>query len=171
MLGRHKMRIRTMAVLVLAMFLPSMPAFAGGGFRVWVGGGFGGGYVGGFWGGHYPRAYYPQAHHPYYPPAWTGWGPAYYGTRYVYVPHANPASNVGKIQLEGADRLDRVYLDGGYAGIAGDLKTITIKPGTYNLEIRRGGTRIFSQRISVLGAKTLKLNIATPPPPPSPKGD
>jgi hypothetical protein len=153
-------RKQIVAILVLAMFLVSVPAFAGGGLRVWIGGGFGGGYLGGFRGGYYPPAYYPYA--PVYP-GYPGWGPAYYGTRYVYMPRPSQSRNMGKIQLEGADRLDRVYLDGGYAGIAGDLKTITIKPGTYNLEIRRGGTDIFTQRISVLGGKTLKLNMATPP--------
>jgi hypothetical protein len=160
-----------MAVLVLSLFLFSIPSQADGGFRVWVGGGYGGfgvGFAGGHVRGHYARPYYPYRPYypnyaPYYAPGWGVPGPLVYGARYVYVPAARPSNKLGKIQLDGADRMDRVYLDGGYAGIAGDLKTITIKPGTYNLEIKRGGIGVFSQRVAVLEGKTLKLNISVTP--------
>jgi hypothetical protein len=160
-----------LTVLVLFLFLFSTPSQAGGGFRVWVGGGYGGfgvGFAGGHAGGYYARPYYPyRPHYPYYAPYYaSGWGvpgPVVYGARYVYVPDTRPSDRLGKIQLDGVDRMDRVYLDGGYAGIAGDLKTITIKPGTYNLEVKRGGTGIFSQRVAVLGGKTLKINVSVNP--------
>ena len=157
--------------LVLFLFLFPIPSQAGGGFRVWVGGGYGGfgvGFAGGHPGGYYGRPYYPiRPYHryyaPYYSPGWGVAGPAVYGARYAYVPDARPSGKLGKIQLDGADRMDRIYLDGGYAGVAGDLKTISIRPGTYNLEIKRGGTGIYSQRVAVLEGKTLKLNVSATP--------
>ena len=160
-----------MAVLVLLLFPFSIPSHADGGFRVWVGGGYGGfgmGFARGHVGGYYARPYHPYRRYypyyaPYYAPGWGVPGPVVYGARYVYVPDARPSGKLGKIQLDGADRMDRVYLDGGYAGIAGDLKTITIKPGNYNLEVKRGGAGIFAQRVAVLGGKTLKINISAAP--------
>jgi len=94
----------------------------------------------------------------FYPYYWGFWPPAYYwGPYYGYYGGYYAGADMGKIKLEGADKTDRVYVDGAYAGIAGDLKTIHVKSGTYNLEVKRGDTDVLSQRVYVLSGKTMKV--------------
>ena len=135
-------RIVVLAVTFLAL---SSTAFAAGGVRIRIG-------VGGFRGYYAPTPYYRYA------PAWGFWGPAYHFGYAGPIP-AYRSDDLGKIRLEGANRQDRIYLDGGYAGVAGDLKTITVRPGAYSLEVKRGGQGIFTQRVYVVRGKTLRINI------------
>jgi hypothetical protein len=43
-----------------------------------------------------------------------------------------------------------VFLDGSYAGTTHDNKTMHLRPGSYNLEIREAGNTAFAQRIYVV---------------------
>ncbi|MGZ4786966.1 MAG: PEGA domain-containing protein [Terriglobales bacterium] len=61
------------------------------------------------------------------------------------------------MKLINASKDAEVYIDNAYAGKAGDLKRISIKPGAYNLELRVVGKEPIQRRVYVLSGKTLKL--------------
>jgi hypothetical protein len=51
-----------------------------------------------------------------------------------------------------------VFVDGGYAGTVGKLKTFQLRPGSYNIELRdHDGHSFYQERIEVIAGKTLKL--------------
>lgn len=71
------------------------------------------------------------------------WGPAYpYG---------------GEVKLDTKVKDAQVFIDGSYAGLTKDNKTIHLRPGTYNIEIREGEQTAFSQQIYVAAGKTIHL--------------
>jgi hypothetical protein len=64
---------------------------------------------------------------------------------------------MGQVRLRSDDKQAPVYLDGGYAGLAKDLKTIWLTPGAYDLEVRTDSAS-YSQRIYVLSGKTVRID-------------
>jgi len=93
----------------------------------------------------------------FYGPSYYGWyGPGYYGW---YGPYGEAAApNTGKVKLETKMKEARVYVDGGYAGTVGELKTFPLRPGTHNIELRDpSGQSIFQEKIDVVVGKTTKL--------------
>lgn len=118
-----------MALLALAIFVPAASAHP----RVFIGGYFGPGFYG---------------------PAYYGWyGPAYYAPYGVW-----PAPYEGKVKIDTKMKDAAVYVDGGYAGTVGHLKTFPLRPGTHNIELRDpSGKSIFQERVDVLAGKTVKL--------------
>jgi hypothetical protein len=90
----------------------------------------------------------------FYGPAYYGWyGPGYYAP-YAVV----PAPYEGKVKIETKMKDAGVYVDGGYAGTVGQLKTFPLRPGTHNIELRDpSGQTIFQEKIDVLAGKTTKL--------------
>jgi hypothetical protein len=117
------------ALLALAIFVPAASAHPGFVFRGYFGPGF-------------------------YGPAYYGWyGPAYVGPYgYVSVP------NEGKVKIDTKMKDAGVFVDGGYAGTVGQLKTFALRPGTHNIEVRDpSGQTIMQEKIDVLAGKTTKL--------------
>jgi hypothetical protein len=51
-----------------------------------------------------------------------------------------------------------VYIDGAYAGTVGKLKTLHLRPGSYNIELRAPGYMRYAERIYVTPGKTLHVN-------------
>ena len=101
--------------------------------------------------GVYFRGYFGG---PFYGPAYYGWyGPAYVGPYgYVSVP------NEGKVKIDTKMKDAGVFVDGGYAGTVGQLKTFALRPGTHNIEVRDpSGQTIMQEKIDVLAGKTTKL--------------
>lgn len=88
----------------------------------------------------------------FYGPAWYGWyGPG----PYAYV--GGPIT--GSVKIETKARDAGVFVDGGYAGTVGQLKTFKLRPGTHNLELRSpDGHTFYQERIQVIAGKTLKVN-------------
>ncbi len=98
--------------------------------------------------GFYGRAWYGPA---WYGPAW--YGPAWYGP-YGYV----PAPTTGSVKIDTKMKDAAVYVDGGYAGTVGKLKTFDLRPGTHDIELRdREGHSFYQERIDVIVGKTIKL--------------
>jgi len=125
------LKISLVAILGLVTFVPLASARP----RVFVGGYFGPGYYG--------PAYYGPA---WYGPLWVG---SYGGQR-------GPA--VGSVKFETKMKDASVYVDGGYAGTVGELKTFHLRPGSHDLELRdRDGNSIFQDRVNVVEGKTIKL--------------
>ena len=98
------------------------------------------------------RGYFGPA---YYGPAYYGWyGPGWVAPYAVY-----PAPNAGKVKIETKMKDASVYVDGGYAGTVGQLKTFTLHTGTHNIEVRDpAGQTILQEKIDVLAGKTTKLS-------------
>ena len=117
--------------VALAMLVAIVPAASAAGPRFGVG--F---YGGGYWGPG-PYAY--------------GYGP-YWGYGYA----AYPAS--GQVKLDTPVKTASVFINGAYAGTTHDNKTMHLRPGTYNVEIREGERTMFADRIYVAAGKTLHLH-------------
>jgi hypothetical protein len=98
-------------------------------FGVFVGPGFGWGY-GPYW-GPYPYGFY---------------GGYYYG----------PATGAVKFDTRVKDA--GVFINGAYAGTVGKLKTLHLRPGSYNIELRAPGGMQYAERIYVMPGKTLHVN-------------
>ncbi len=115
--------------------------FGGGGFR---GGGFGGGFRGGYgfyggWGWGFDPWFYDA----------YGWGP-WYG--YGYYP------NAGEIQIQTKQKGNQIFVDGGYAGLTGQLKKFALRAGTHEIELRNpNGKTFYQERVNVIAGKKLKI--------------
>jgi hypothetical protein len=118
-------------LLILAGALMTLAPMTASAARVFVG--VGGGYYGG-----------------YYSPFWGPyWGPAYYGGYYP---------NAGQIKLDTKVKDAGVFINGAYAGTTHDNKTMHLRPGTYNIEIRENGSTPFAEKVYVVAGKTLHLH-------------
>ena len=91
----------------------------------------------------------------YYGPGW--YGPGWYGPGWgPYWYDRGPVTGGVKFDTKMKDA--SVYLDGGYAGTVGQLKTFQLRPGSYNVELRdHDGRSFYQERIEVVAGKTLKL--------------
>jgi len=49
-------------------------------------------------------------------------------------------------------------VNGAYAGTIGELKTMHLKPGTYDIEVRDSERTDFEQKVYIAAGKTLHLN-------------
>jgi PEGA domain len=103
--------------------------------------------------GHYGPAFYGRG---WYGPGWYDpfwYGPGWYGP-YAYA----PAPTTGSVKIETKMKDAAVYVDGGYAGTVGKLKTFDLRPGTHDIELRdHEGHSFYQERIDVVVGKTLKL--------------
>jgi hypothetical protein len=127
-----KKGLLVLAAVVIALAPMSSTAFARGGFV--VGGGF------------YGPGFYGYA--PYWGPYW---GPGYFGPYYGY-------PNSGEVKLDTKVKDAQVFINGSYAGTTHENKTMRLRPGTYNIEIREGGQTPFTEKIFVVAGKTLHLH-------------
>lgn len=119
-------------LLVLTMALMSLaPMGASAAVRGFVA-------IGPMYGGYYA---------PFWRPYWGGyWGPAY----------AYP--NSGEIKIDTKVKDAQVFINGAYAGTTHENKTMHLRPGSYNIEIREAGTTQFNQKIFVAAGKTIHLH-------------
>jgi hypothetical protein len=91
----------------------------------------------------------PGWYAPYWGPYYWGpyWGPYYYGSPYT-----------GEIKLDTKVKDAQVFINGAYAGTTKDDKTMHLRPGSYNIEIREGEKTAFSQEVYVAAGKTLHIH-------------
>ena len=100
------------------------------------------------------RGYYgPVFYRPW--PYWNAYGPGW-GWPYGYA----PAPTTGGVKFDSKTMKDAaVYVDGGYAGTVGKLKTFPLSPGTHDIELRNSEAHPFYQeRIDVIAGKTIELH-------------
>ncbi len=128
----HLKKVLVGSALALFLFAPIVSARPP---RVVIGGGFG------YWG-----------------PGWYG----YYGPYPYYGPYGYaPASYPGQVKIDDAKHIKdaSVYVDGGYVGLAGELKKFPLVPGTHNIELRDpSGNTIYQQKIQVLAGRTTDIH-------------
>jgi hypothetical protein len=122
-----------MVLLALAIFVPVASARP----RVFIGGYFGPGFYG---------------------PAYYGWYGPGYGAAYPYGIAAIPYE--GKVKIDTKMKDAGVFVDGGYAGTVGELKTFPLRPGTHDIEVRNpSGQTMLREHVDVLAGKTTKLAV------------
>jgi hypothetical protein len=105
------------------------------------------------------------AYYPFWPSAWWPGSPVFfspyewYGVFYhpLYFTGFAYGLSKGSVRLERAPKTAEVYLDGAYAGTAGELKNMWLDSGAYDVEVRASGGATFRRRVYVLSGKTLKL--------------
>jgi hypothetical protein len=66
--------------------------------------------------------------------------------------------NSGEVKLDTKVKDAQVFINGAYAGTAGKLKNIRLRPGSYNIELRAPGVPAYSERIYVIAGKTVHVN-------------
>lgn len=95
--------------------------------------------------------------HPYY---WNGWWPYYGPYDYGYPGYYGYSyrAQMGEVKLKVEPHNTQVYVNGSYAGEAGQLKTLWLAPGSYNLEFKANQHTIQDQ-VYVLAGKTLKIDV------------
>ncbi|HUA85258.1 MAG TPA: PEGA domain-containing protein [Bryobacteraceae bacterium] len=81
-------------------------------------------------------------------PFWGAyWGP---GPYYAY-------PNAGEVKLDTKVKDAQVFINGAFAGTTKENKTMHLRPGSYNIEIREGGQTQFAQQVYVAAGKTIHL--------------
>jgi hypothetical protein len=65
--------------------------------------------------------------------------------------------NAGQVKLDTKVKDAQVFVDGAYAGTAGKLKTMRLRPGTYTIELRAPGQAQFTEKIYVVAGKTVHV--------------
>ena len=80
------------------------------------------------------------------------WRPAYYGGYYYGYPDA------GQVKLDTKVKNAEVFIDGAFAGMTQQTKSIHLRPGSYNIEIRELGQTKFVQQVYVVPGRTLHLH-------------
>ena len=120
-------------LLILAVALMTLaPMSASAAVRVFVGG--------------------PAVYGGWYAPFWGPyWGPyGYYGYGYY--------RNSGEVKLDTKVKNAQVFINGAYAGTTHENKTMHLRPGSYNIEIRENGQTPFSQKVYVALGRTVHLH-------------
>ncbi|MGA3097283.1 MAG: hypothetical protein ABSF25_12560 [Bryobacteraceae bacterium] len=82
-----------------------------------------------------------------------GYG-GWYGP-YAYGPYA-VAPNAGQVKLQTKVKDAQVFVNGSFAGTAGKLKTMWLRPGNYTIELRAQGLR-YAENIFVVAGKKITL--------------
>src|SRR5262245_7885053 len=76
------------------------------------------------------------------------WGPYPYGYGiYQYGP------TTGAVKFDTKVKEAEVYVNGAYAGKLGKLKTMNLRPGSYDIEIRNAGQTQFEEKVYVMAGK------------------
>jgi hypothetical protein len=88
------------------------------------------------------------------PVGWYGYGPLY--SPYPSGPYYG-APNAGRVKLDTKVKDAQVFVDGAYAGTAGKLKTMWMRPGAYTIELRAPAHAQFAERIYVVAGKTIHV--------------
>ena len=86
-----------------------------------------------------------------------GWNDPYFYGPYAYGGYA-VAPNTGEVKLETHAKDAQVFVNGSYAGTAGKLKTMRLRPGTYTIELRAPGHARYAEKIYVIAGKKIVLN-------------
>jgi hypothetical protein len=101
--------------------------------------------------GYYAPGWWGPGWGWYDPYPWGWWGPPYYA--YVPVP------NTGDVKIVTESKDASVYVDGGFAGVAGKLKKFHLPPGNHDIELRdRKGHAFHKERVHVIPGKTVEVN-------------
>ena len=79
------------------------------------------------------------------------WGP-YWGSYYYSHP------NAGEVKIDTKVKDAQVFINGAFAGTTKQNKSMYLRPGSYNIEVRDAGRTTLSEKVYVVAGKTLKLH-------------
>src|SRR5258708_14930725 len=88
-----------------------------------------------------------------------GWYGPYYGP-YSYGPYS--IANAGQVKLDTQVKEAEVFIEGSYAGKVRELKTMMMRPGSYDISVRAPGRETFEQKVYVVAGTSSNFK---PPPP------
>src|SRR5258708_30489575 len=95
-----------------------------------------------------------------------GWYGPYYGP-YSYGPYS--IANAGQVKLDTQVKEAEVFIEGSYAGKVRELKTMMMRPASYDISVRAPGRETFEQKVYVVAGETFFVYPALPllhtPPP------
>jgi len=94
---------------------------------------------------------YGGFYRPFWGPYWGPYNP-YYAGWYAGNPYA------GEVKIDTKVKDAQVFINGAYAGTTHDNKTMYLRPGSYNMEIKEAGASRYAEKIYVVAGKTLKLH-------------
>ena len=93
-----------------------------------------------------------------YGPMFGPWGywyePYYYGMYPGVISHPN----AGLVKLDTKVKDAEVFVDGAFAGTVRDMKSLWLRQGSYNLEVRSPGRATYSAKIFVVNGKTVHVH-------------
>jgi hypothetical protein len=96
----------------------------------------------------YGGFYYGPSYH-WYPGPWYG-GPVYF-----------PAPTTGELKITTEDKDARVYVDGGFLGLAGKTKKFDLRPGNHQVELRDArGNVLCQEKVAIVPGHTTEFNPA-----------
>jgi hypothetical protein len=83
------------------------------------------------------------------------WYPApLFDSRVILVPPAT-----GELKINTNDKDARVYVDGGYLGIARKLKKFDLRPGNHEVELRDArGKVLFGEKVAIVPGRTTEFD-------------
>lgn len=85
---------------------------------------------------------------PFWSP-WYGYGSyGYYGAPY----HAG-----GQVKIDSKAKDAEVFINGAFAGTVKEMKSMWLRPGIYDLELRAHGGEKFSEKVYVIAGKTVHI--------------
>ena len=88
-----------------------------------------------------------------------GYGPGgYWGGPGYYAPYAFGTPNAGELKLDTKLKDAEVFINGAFAGTAGKLKSMYLRPGAYNVELRAPGRTRYAERVYIVAGKTLHVH-------------
>jgi hypothetical protein len=98
------------------------------------------------------RPYVGFAYGPAFYPGWYGYYGPWYGTGYYAVP------NAGEVEISTKQKGNQIFVDGGFAGLTGQLKKFPLRAGTHTLELRDpNGKTFYQEQVNVIAGKKLKI--------------
>lgn len=96
-----------------------------------------------------------------YGPSFGPWGYNGYGPHYGGYPVASHP-NAGLVKLDTKIKDADVYINGAFAGTTGQLKSLWMRQGTYDVQVRAPSRAQFEQKIFVMNGKTIHLKPGLP---------
>ncbi len=108
----------------------------------------------------------------FYPGYGWGWDNPWWGSGWGFGWNSGPPANYGgprsgEVKIETGRKHAVVYVDGGYAGLAGKVKKLRLRPGNHMIQLRNSQGHIFYQeRVHVMRGKTVTLDAKIPNYPP-----
>src|SRR6266851_3860654 len=84
-----------------------------------------------------------------------GWSSPYWGPYPYPYGYYDYAPETGAVKFDTSVKDAEVYIDGAYAGTIGKLKTMHLRPGGYDIEVRAPGRTQFDKKVYVAAGKTL----------------
>ena len=96
------------------------------------------------------RPYYGGFYRPFWGPYWGPYYGAYWGPAYAY-------PNSGEIKIDTKVKDAQVFINGAYAGTTHENKSMHLRPGNYNFEIKQAGQTLYAERLYVAIGKTIHI--------------